>query len=85
MLYGCETWSLTLREECRLKLFENRFLGRIFGSKKGKNCEWRRHLNEELDNLYRSHIARREKGGSAFKILIGEPIGKRPLGRPRHR
>jgi hypothetical protein len=35
VLYGCETWSLTLREECRLRVFENRVLRRIFGSKRG--------------------------------------------------
>jgi hypothetical protein len=34
VLYGCETWFLTLREECRLRVFENRVLGRIFGSKR---------------------------------------------------
>jgi hypothetical protein len=36
VLYGCETWSLTLREECRLRVFENRVLGRIFGPKRDK-------------------------------------------------
>ena len=35
VLYGCETWSLTLREECRLRVFENRILRRIFGPKRG--------------------------------------------------
>jgi hypothetical protein len=34
VLYGCETWSLTLREECRLRVFENRMMGRIFGTKR---------------------------------------------------
>ena len=72
MLYGCETWSLTLR------LFENRILRRIFGPKRGENGEWRRLHNEELHSLYRSpnivraiksrrlrwagHIARMEEG-----------------------
>jgi len=36
VLYGCETWSLTLREERRLRVFENRVLRRIFGSKRGE-------------------------------------------------
>ena len=36
VLYGCETWSLPLREECRLKVFENRVLRRIFGPKRGE-------------------------------------------------
>ena len=53
VLYGCETWSLTLREECRLKVFENRILRRILGPKRDENGEWRRLHNEELQNLYR--------------------------------
>ena len=44
---GCETWSLTLREEFRLRVFENRILRRIFGPKSGSG-EWRRLHNEEL-------------------------------------
>ena len=39
LLYGCETWSLTLREECRLKVFENRILRRIFEPKRDENVE----------------------------------------------
>ena len=46
--------GLTLREECRLRVFENRILRRIFGSKRDENGEWRRLHNEELYNLYRS-------------------------------
>ena len=101
MLYGCEAWSLTLREESRLRVFENRILRRIFGSKRDENGKWRRLHNEELHSLYRSpnivrviksgrmrwseHVARMEEGRSAFKILTGKPTGKRPLGRPRRR
>ena len=74
---------------------------RIFGPKRDENGEWRRLHNEELHSLYRSpnivrviksrrlrwagHVARIEEGRSAFKILIGKPTGKRPLGRPRRR
>ena len=53
-LCACETWLLTLREECRLKVFENRILRRIFGPKRDENGEWRRLHNEELHCLYRS-------------------------------
>jgi len=54
-LYGCETWSLTLREERRLRLFENRVLRRIFGPKRdGVAGEWRELRNEELNGLYSS-------------------------------
>jgi hypothetical protein len=53
--YGCETWSLTLREEHRLRVFENRALRRIFGPKRdGVTGEWRRPHNEELNDLYSS-------------------------------
>ena len=44
----------TLREERRLRIFENRVLGRIFGPKRDANGEWRRLHNEELHSLYRS-------------------------------
>src|SRR5215468_8480660 len=55
VLYGCETWSLTLREEHRLRVFENRVLRRIFGPKGDEATgEWRRLHNEELNDLYSS-------------------------------
>jgi hypothetical protein len=54
-LYGCETWSLTLREEQRLRVFENRVLKRIFGPKRDEATgEWRRLYNRELNDLYSS-------------------------------
>jgi hypothetical protein len=55
VLYGCETWSLTLREEHRLRVFENRVLRRIFGPKRDEvTGEWRKLHNRELHNLYSS-------------------------------
>jgi hypothetical protein len=55
VLYGCETWSLTLREEHRLRVFENRVLWRIFGPKKDEvTGGWRKLHNEELHGLYSS-------------------------------
>jgi hypothetical protein len=55
VLYGCETWSLALREEHRLRVFENRVLRRIFGPKRDKvTGVWRRLHNEELNDLYSS-------------------------------
>ena len=54
VLYGCETWSLTSREESRLRVFENRILRRIFGPKRDENVERRWLHNEELHGLYRS-------------------------------
>ena len=57
VLYGCETGLLTLREECRLRVFENRVLRRIFGAKRDEvTREWRQIHNEELDDLYCSPI-----------------------------
>ena len=100
VLYGCETWSLTLREECRLRVFENRVLRRIFGPKKIKVIwEWRRLYNEEIHALYSSpniirmiklrrrrwaeHVALMEESRDAYRILVGQPEGKKPLGRLR--
>jgi hypothetical protein len=63
-LYGCETWSLTLREEHRLRVFENRVLRRIFGPKRDEVMgKWRKLHSEELHNLYSSpDIIRQTKG-----------------------
>jgi hypothetical protein len=53
VLYGCETWSLALREECRLRVFEKRVLRRIFGPKREEvTGEWKRLHNKELYALY---------------------------------
>jgi len=53
VLYGCETWSLILREERRLRVFENRVLRRVFGSKRDEvTGEWRKLHNDELSDLY---------------------------------
>jgi len=55
VLYGCETWSLTLREEHRLRMSENKVLRSIFGSKRDEvTGEWRKLPNEELNDLYYS-------------------------------
>jgi hypothetical protein len=52
ILYGCETWSLTLREEHRLRVFENKVLKRIFGPKRDEvTGGWRKLHNEELRDL----------------------------------
>jgi len=53
VLYWCKTWSLILREELRLRVFENRVLRRIFGPERGEvTGEWRKLHNEELNDLY---------------------------------
>ena len=53
VLYGFETWSLTLREERRLRVFETRMLRRVFGPKRDEvTGEWRKFHNEELSDLF---------------------------------
>ena len=55
VLYGCEAWSLIMREERRLRVFENRVLRRVFGPKRDEvTGEWRKLHNEELSDLYSS-------------------------------
>jgi hypothetical protein len=92
VLYECETWSLTLREEHRLWVFENRVLRRIFGPKRDEvTGEWRKLHKEKLHNLYSSpDIIRQIKSRmgeerKVYKVLVGKPEGKRPLGRQRCR
>jgi len=53
VVYGCETWSLTLREERRLRVFQNRVLRRIYGSKREEVIgEWRKIHTEKLNDMY---------------------------------
>jgi hypothetical protein len=99
VLYGCKTWSLTLGEEHRLRVFENRVLRRIFGHMRGEGGSWRKLHNDELHDLYSSpNIVRVIKSrrwgaghvacmgeGEVYRVLVGRPKGKRPLGRPRHK
>jgi hypothetical protein len=101
VLHGCETWSLTLREEHRLRVFENRVLRRIFGPKRDEDKSWRKLHNDELHSLYSSlnivrvikgrrlrwarHVARMGEGRGVHRVLVGKPEDERPLGRPRRR
>jgi hypothetical protein len=99
VLYGCRTWPLILREEHRLRVFENRMLRRIFGPKREEDRSWRKLHNDELHSLYSSpnivkviksrrmwwagHVARMGEGRGIYRVLLGRSEGKRPLGRPR--
>jgi hypothetical protein len=99
VLYGCETWSLTFKEEHRLRVFESRVLRRIFGPEREVDGSWRKLHNDELHDLYSSpnivrviksrrlrwagRVARMGEGRGVYSVLVGRPEGKRPLGRPR--
>jgi len=91
-----------LREERRLRVFENRVLRGIFGAMRDEvTGEWRKLHNEELNDLYCSpnilrviksrimrwegHVARMGEKRDVYRVLVGKPEGKRPLGRPRRR
>ena len=91
-----------MREESKLRAFENMVLGRIFGPRKDEvTGEWRRLHDEELNDLYSSpnivwviksrrmrlagHVERMGEERGVFRVLVGKPEGKRPLGRPRRR
>jgi hypothetical protein len=90
-----------LREEHRLRVFENRVLRRIFGPKREEDLSWRKLHNDELHSLYSSlnivrviksrrmrgagHLARMGEGRGVYRVLVGRPDDRRPLGRPRHR
>jgi hypothetical protein len=87
LLYGCESWSPTLREEHGLRVFENRAL-RTFGPKREVDGSWRRLHNNELHNLYSSpnivrvikarrlrwaaHVARKGEGRGVYRFLVGK-------------
>jgi hypothetical protein len=80
-LYGCETWSLTLREERRLRVFENRVLRRLFGPKRDEvTRDWRKLHNEELNDLYSLHyivrlVKSRRMGWAGHVARMGEDRG----------
>ena len=100
VLYGCEIWSLPLREECKLRVSENKMLRRIYGPKRDEvRGELRKLHYVELNDLYTSattvqviksrmrwagHVAHMGEGRGMYRVLVGKPEGKRPLGTARH-
>jgi hypothetical protein len=90
-MYGCETLSPTLREEHRLRVFENRVLW-IFGPKREEDESWRKLHNDDLHSLHSSsnivrviksrrtrwagHVARMGEGRGVYRVLFERPEGK---------
>jgi hypothetical protein len=62
VLYGCETWSLTLREQHRLRVFKNRVLRRIFGPKRDEVTRERRKLHSGNSSLHQTLLGRSNQG-----------------------
>ena len=99
VLYGCETWSLILREERRLRVFENRVLRRIFEPQRYEVRGSEDYTTRRLNDPYSSpkimrvimsrrkrlagHVAGMGKSRGAYRVFVGKPGGKRPLGSPR--
>jgi len=87
VLYGCETWSLTLREERRLRVFENRVLRRVFGPKRVEvTREWRNLHNEIIVRVVKSrrmrwagHVSRMGKGRGVHRVPVWKPEGKKSI------
>jgi hypothetical protein len=92
VLFGCETWSLTLREERRLRVFENRVLSRIFGPRRDEvTGEWGK-LRKDISDMYCSpnivrviksrrmrwagHVARIGERRGVYRVLAGKLEGK---------
>jgi hypothetical protein len=89
-----------LREEYKLRVFENEVLRKIYGHKREEDVSWRKLHNNELHSLYSSsnnvkviksktkwvgHMARMVEGRGVHRVFVGRPEGKRPVGIPRRR
>jgi hypothetical protein len=97
VLYSCESWSLTLREECRLRVFENKVPRRIFGPKRdevtgnGEDYITKSFMlctphQVSFGRLrWAGHVARMGERRSTYRVLVVKPEGRRPLERPRRR
>ena len=95
--YWCETWSLTLREECRLRVSESRVLRKIFAPKRDEvTVDWKDCIIKSFlicifikyyscikidKNQGEGHLAHMRKSRCAYRVLVGKPEGMSPLGR----
>ncbi|KAI5637686.1 hypothetical protein NE865_08080 [Phthorimaea operculella] len=101
LMYGCETWTLTLKEEEKLLVAERKILRKILGPVKNEDGIWRIRKNKEIEDIVREpniigeskaarlrwlgHVERMEEDRAVKKAYLGRPMGKRPVGRPRYR
>ncbi|KAI5639582.1 reverse transcriptase (RNA-dependent DNA polymerase) domain-containing protein [Phthorimaea operculella] len=101
LMYGCETWTLTLKEEENLLVAERKILRKILGPVKNEDGIWRIRKNKEIEDIVREpniigeskaarlrwlgHVERMEEDRVVKKAYLGQPMGKRPVGRPRYR
>lgn len=101
LMYGCETWTLTLKEENKLLVAERKILRKILGPTIGEDGEWRQRYNREIENIvsepniigeikssrlrWLGHVERMGEDRAVRKAYLGQPSGRRPVGRPRYR
>jgi hypothetical protein len=101
MTYGCEAWTLTTRDEQRLRTFERKILRKIFGPVQDKDGSWRIRMNHELNKLighadrvrfikirriaWLGHAMRMDEKRIPKRVLEWKPTGRRIRGRPRKR
>ncbi|CAG9112619.1 unnamed protein product [Plutella xylostella] len=99
-MYGCETWTLTLKEENKLLVAERKILRKILGPTIGEDGEWRQRYNREIENIvsepniigeikssrlrWLGHVERMGEDRAVSKVYLGQPSGRRPVGRPRY-
>ncbi|KAG7311679.1 hypothetical protein JYU34_002732 [Plutella xylostella] len=101
LMYGCEAWTLTQKEESQLLVAERKVLRKIFGPRQRPDGSWRVLKNAELEDLmaganivgetkahrlrWLGHLQRMGEDRSAKRAYMGRPTGRRPVGRPRYR
>ncbi|CAG9134902.1 unnamed protein product [Plutella xylostella] len=101
LMYGCEAWTLTQKEESKLLVAERKVLRKIFGPRQRPDGSWRVLKNAELEDLmaganivgetkahrlrWLGHLQRMGEDRSAKRAYMGRPTGRRPVGRPRYR
>jgi hypothetical protein len=101
LTYGCEAWTLAIRDEQHLRIFERRILRKIFGPVKNEDGSWRIRMNYELNKLIKNadiarfiksrriawlgHLIRMDDNRISKRILEWKPIGRSIRGKPRER